>query len=93
VVPQAAVIEVQSDHMLIVLNPENKAMFRPVKVGDRIGPNWVISEGLKPGERVVVEGTERVQMVAGQAPELAKEGIPVNPKPYVPASAAAGGSE
>jgi membrane fusion protein (multidrug efflux system) len=92
-VPQPAVIEVQSGHMLIVLNPDNKATFRPVKVGDRVGPNWVIAEGLRPGERIVVEGTERVQMVAGQAPELAKEGIPVIAKPYVPASPAPGGSD
>jgi membrane fusion protein (multidrug efflux system) len=89
-VPQAAVIEVQSQYMLIVVTPENKAVFRPVKVGDRVGPNWVITEGLKPDERVVVEGTERVQMFAAQAPQLAKEGVPVIAKPYVPASAAGG---
>jgi membrane fusion protein (multidrug efflux system) len=88
-VPQPAVIEVQSDYMLIVVTPENKAVFRPVKVGDRVGPNWIIAEGLKPGERVVVEGIQKVQAVAARAPELAKEGIPVNPKDYV---AAAGGS-
>lgn len=89
-VPQPAVIEVQSEHMLIVVTPENKAKFLPVKVGDRVGPNWIITEGLKPGERVVVEGVERLEMVASQAPQLAKEGIPVIAKPYVPASAAGG---
>jgi membrane fusion protein (multidrug efflux system) len=88
-VPQSAVIEVQSDYMLIVITPENKAVFRPIKVGDRVGQNWVITEGLKPGEKVVVEGIQKVQAVAARAPELAKEGIPVNPKDYV---AAAGGS-
>ena len=91
-VPQAAVIEVQSEHMLIVLNPDNKAVFRPVKVGDRAGPNWIITEGLKPGERVVVEGIERVQFFAASAPQLAKEGIPVIPTPYVPASEISGGN-
>jgi membrane fusion protein (multidrug efflux system) len=91
-VPQAAVIEVQSEYMLIVLNPESRAVFRPVKVGDRVGPNWVITEGLKPGERVVVEGTERVQMFAAQAPQLVKEGIPVTPRPYVSTSTASGGN-
>lgn len=89
-VPQAAVIEVQSQYMIIVVTPDNKALFRPVKVGDRMGPNWIITEGLKPDERVVVEGTERVQMFAAQAPQLAKEGIPVTAKPYVPTSAAVG---
>jgi membrane fusion protein (multidrug efflux system) len=57
-------------------------------VGDRVGPNWIITEGLKPGEKVVVEGIQKVQAFAARAPELAKEGIPVNPKDYV---AAAGG--
>lgn len=89
-VPQAAVMEVQSQYQVIVLTADNKAMFRPVKAGDRIGTNWIITEGLKPGERVVVEGLQRVQTLAGQKPELAKEGIPVIPKPYV---AEAGGSD
>jgi membrane fusion protein (multidrug efflux system) len=89
-VPQPAVIEVQSDYMLIVLTPENKAVFRPVKVGDRVGPNWIITEGLKPGERVVVEGIQKVQAFAAAAPQLAKEGIPVVPKPYAPTSAGGG---
>jgi RND family efflux transporter MFP subunit len=79
-VPQAAVIEVQSQYQLIVVGPDNKAMVRPVKAGDRVGQNWVITEGLKPGERVVVEGIQKIQTFAAQAPELSKEGIPVNPK-------------
>ena len=91
-VPQPAVIEVQSQYQLIVLTPENKAMFRPVKMGERVGTNWIVSEGLKPGEKVVVEGILKVQQFAAQAPEMAKEGIPVAPKPYVPAPAAAAGS-
>ena len=55
-IPQAAVIEVQSMYQVVVLTPDNKASFRPVKVGERVGPNWMISEGLKPGEKVIVEG-------------------------------------
>ena len=89
-VPQPAVIEVQSDYQVIVLTPDNKATFRLVKVGDRVGPNWIITEGLKPGERVVVEGIEKVQMFAARVPELAKEGVPVIPKNYV---AATGGGD
>lgn len=91
-VPQAAVIEVQSLYQLIVLTPDNKAMFRPVKVGDRVGTDWIITDGLKPGERVVVEGIQKVQMFAAQAPQLAKEGIPVAPKPYAPPASAGAGS-
>jgi len=80
-IPQAAVIEVQSLYQVVVLTPDNKASFRPVKVGERVGPNWVISEGLKPGEKVVVEGFMKV-----------REGVPVSPKPYAPAKAAEGGN-
>ncbi len=90
-IPQAAVIEVQSLYQVIVVSSENKASFRPVKVGDRDGPNWIITDGLKPGERVVVEGILKVQQFAAAAPQLMKEGgIPVSPKPYVAAASAAG---
>jgi membrane fusion protein (multidrug efflux system) len=74
-VPQAAVIEVQSMYQVVVVSPENKAMFRPVKVGERVGPNWIITEGLKPGEKIIVQGFMKV-----------REGTPVTPKPYVVAS-------
>lgn len=89
-VPQPAVIEVQSQYQVVVVGADNKASVRSVKVGDRVGPNWVITEGLKPGERVVVEGIQKVQTFAAQSPELAKEGVPVTVKPYAPA---AGGSD
>ena len=90
VVPQAAVIEVQSEYQVMVVGSDNKAIVRPIKVGDRVGPNWIISEGLKPGERVVVEGMQRVQTFAAQSPEMAKEGVPVTTRPY---TSAAGGSQ
>jgi RND family efflux transporter MFP subunit len=89
-IPQAAVIEVQSQYQTIVVGADNKATIRPVKVGERLGANWIISEGLKPGERVVVEGIQKVQAFAAQAPEMAKQGIPVAPKPYL--GATVGGS-
>jgi membrane fusion protein (multidrug efflux system) len=89
-VPQPAVIEVQSLYQVIVVSPDNKATFRPVKVGDRVGTNWIITDGLKPGERVVVEGILKVQQLAAASPQLVKEGIPVSPKPYVAEASAAG---
>jgi membrane fusion protein, multidrug efflux system len=89
-VPQPAVIEIQGQYQLIVVTPENKALFRPVKMGDRVGPNWIVSEGLKPGEKVVVEGIQKVQQFAAAVPEMAKEGVPVVAKPYVPPSQTAG---
>ena len=86
-VPQKAVIQVQTDYQVVVLTPDNRAQFRPVKVGDRIGLDWVITEGLKPGEKVVVEGYSKVQQAA-QNPEFAKAGVPVVAKPYVSSSEA-----
>jgi membrane fusion protein, multidrug efflux system len=58
-------------------------------MGERVGPNWIVTEGVKPGEKVVVEGIERLQMAAAAMPQLAKEGIPVNPQPYAAPAAAA----
>ena len=89
-VPQAAVIEVQSLYQVIVVSPDNKATFRPVKMGERVGPNWIVTYGLKPGERVVAEGILKIQQAAAANPQMAREGIPVSPKPYVATAAAAG---
>jgi membrane fusion protein (multidrug efflux system) len=71
-VPQAAVIEVQSMYQVAVVEPGNKAAFRIVKVGDRVGTDWIITEGLKPGDQVIVQGFMKV-----------REGTPVSPKPFV----------
>jgi membrane fusion protein, multidrug efflux system len=90
-IPQAAVIEVQSLYQVIVLTPENKALIRPIKVGERVGQDWIITDGLNPGERVVVDGSQRVQAFAAASPEMAKEGVPVAAKPYTPAPSAGGG--
>ena len=76
-VPQRAVMEVQSAYQVVVVGADNKAEFRPVKVAEKVGPNWVITEGLKPGERVIVEGFMKV-----------REGMPVNAKPYVETASA-----
>jgi RND family efflux transporter MFP subunit len=71
-VPQRALQEVQGAFQLRVVSEDNKVNTRPVKVGDRIGSRAIVEDGLKPGERVVVEGAQ------------ARDGTVVNPKPYVP---------
>jgi membrane fusion protein (multidrug efflux system) len=71
-IPQPAVIEVQSQYEVVVIGADSKAAFRPIKVGDKVGPDWIITEGLKPGDRVVVQGFMKV-----------REGMPVSVKPYV----------
>lgn len=60
-VPQKAVSELQGSHQVAVVSDDNKASIRLVKVGDRVGDMWIITEGVKPGERVVVEGIQKVR--------------------------------
>jgi membrane fusion protein (multidrug efflux system) len=76
-VPQRAVQELQNLYSLAVVGPDGKVSVRNVKVGPREESLWVIEEGLKPGERVIVEGLQRV-----------REGMTVAPKPAPPAGAA-----
>jgi membrane fusion protein (multidrug efflux system) len=71
VVPQRAVSEIQGSYQLGIVTSDNKAEIRPVQVGDRIGADWVITSGLKPGEKVVVEGLQKL-----------KAGAPVVAKPW-----------
>ena len=71
-VPQRAVQELQNLYSVALVDEGGKVAFRNVKVGPRVEALWVIEEGLKPGERVVVEGLQRVQegmtVVAKAAP-------------------------
>jgi len=69
-VPQRAVQDVQGIHQVAVVGPDDTVDVRKVKTDARVGPLWIISEGLKPGERVVVEGGERVR--TGQKVRLAE---------------------
>jgi membrane fusion protein (multidrug efflux system) len=77
VVPQKAVSELQGNYQVAVVGSDNKVQIRPVKVGERIGTDWIIAEGLKPGERVVAEGVQKV-----------RGGTAVNPKPMTATAAA-----
>ena len=79
-VPQRAVTEMQGKYLVAVVGADNKVEVRPVKVGERIGSEWIISAGLKPGESIVAEGTQK-----------ARPGSMVSPKPFAPAAPAAAG--
>jgi RND family efflux transporter MFP subunit len=68
-VPQRAVNETQGTYMVAVVDPNNTIRFAPVKVGDRIGQDWIIDDGVKPGERVVTDGLFKI-----------RPGAPVSPK-------------
>jgi membrane fusion protein (multidrug efflux system) len=70
-VPQAAVNQQQGGYQVTVIGADNRAQLRAVQVGPTVGTFWVITSGLKPGERVVAVGADKV-----------KEGGLVNPTPF-----------
>jgi len=70
-IPERAVSELQGRYLVAVVGSDNKVSLRPVKVGSRFETMWIVEEGLKPGERVVAEGMQKV-----------REGVQVNPKPF-----------
>jgi membrane fusion protein (multidrug efflux system) len=70
-IPQRAVTEMQGDYLVAVVGQDNKVSIRPVKVGQWSGMLWIITGGLKSGEKVVAEGTQKV-----------KDGVTVVPKPF-----------
>ena len=59
-VAQRAVVEIQGKNFVWVVDDTNKASMRSVTVGPRIGSDWLIDTGLKPGDRIVVEGLQRL---------------------------------
>jgi RND family efflux transporter MFP subunit len=61
VIPQEAVNELQGSFQVAVVDQNNKVSLRPVKMGERIGAMWEITEGLKPGDRVVVQGLQKAR--------------------------------
>ena len=70
-IPQRAVQQNQSLQTVFTVNPSNVVESRVVKTGPRVGENWLIEQGLKPGDRVIVEGLL-----------IARPGITVNPQPW-----------
>ncbi len=70
-VPQRAVTELQGNSQVAVVNGEGKVNIRTVQLGERQGGRWIVTEGLHPGETVVVEGTQKT-----------REGAAVTAKPW-----------
>jgi membrane fusion protein (multidrug efflux system) len=60
-IPQRSIMEIQGLYSVFVVTSDNKVETREVKVGPKVGSNWMITEGLKPGERVVYEGLQKVR--------------------------------
>ena len=72
-VPQRAVTELLSKQFVTVIGPDNKAEQRNVTLGERVGVLWIVKSGLKPGERVVVDGAQKAPPGATVAPTLITE--------------------
>jgi membrane fusion protein (multidrug efflux system) len=70
-VPQRAVTELQGGYQVAIVGDDNKVSIRMVTVGDRVGNQWVIADGLKRGEHAIAEGVQKV-----------RAGMRVNPKPF-----------
>jgi len=73
VIPQEAVNELQGNYQVAVVDQDNKVSIRPVKMGERIGAMWEVTDGLKPGDKVVVQGIQK-----------AREGAQVTAKDWTP---------
>jgi membrane fusion protein, multidrug efflux system len=73
VIPQEAVNELQGNFQVAVVDENNKVSIRPVKMGERIGAMWEVTEGLKAGDKVVVQGLQK-----------AREGSTVTAKDWTP---------
>lgn len=61
VIPQKAVQQIQSMQTVYTVGPDNRAQMRPIVTGNRTGELWIVEQGLKPGERIIVEGQLRVR--------------------------------
>jgi membrane fusion protein (multidrug efflux system) len=74
-VPQRAVQQLQNLYNVAVVDAESKVAFKNVTVGSRVDTLWVIEKGLEPGERVVVEGLQRIRdgMTVAAKPVSANE--------------------
>ncbi len=79
-IPQQAVLQTQKGSMVVVVGDNDIAEMRPVKLGQAYGGDFLVDEGLKPGERIVVEGTNKAQpgqpvsIVQAEEPEAREEG-------------------
>jgi membrane fusion protein, multidrug efflux system len=86
-VPQRAVNELQGSYQVAVVGADNTATIKVVTVGPRDGSMWVIEKGLNPGDRIVVEGIQRVRSGMKVAPKEAAASSEAGPAGAEPAAA------
>ena len=78
-VPQRAVTELQGLQSVFTVSPDNKVLARGISTGERVGDRWVVLQGIKAGDRVIVEGVQK-----------ARPGIVVKAEPYAAKQAQSG---
>lgn len=86
-VPQRAVAEGPQGKMVYVLSPDSKAMPRPIAVGDWTGSEWIVTSGLQPGDKVIVDGLAKI-FFPGQQVQVGDPNAPPPGAPGAPAKAA-----
>jgi membrane fusion protein (multidrug efflux system) len=81
VVPERAVQEIQGTYQVAVVGPDDKVAMRTVKVGQQLDGLWVVDEGLRPGERVVTQGLQKVRdgVVVSAKPDTSTERASATP--------------
>lgn len=72
-VPQKAVQELQGLQSVLTVDTENKVQVRSIVTGDRVDDRWVVEQGLKPGETIIVDGLQKARPGAAVTPVLANE--------------------
>jgi membrane fusion protein (multidrug efflux system) len=75
-VPQRAILDVQGVRQVAVVGADDTVELRTVQVGPRTGSLWIIEQGVKPGERVVVEGLDKIRPGAKVKPERTSPSAP-----------------
>jgi membrane fusion protein, multidrug efflux system len=75
-VPQSAVSSIQGQYEVAVVGTDNRVTLRPVTPGMKTGSLWVLDDGLKPGERVIADGAQKVQEGMEVKPVVATEQTP-----------------
>jgi membrane fusion protein (multidrug efflux system) len=90
-VPQRAVTrDPKGNALAMVLGEDNKVQPRPLKVDRSVGDQWLVSEGLKPGDKLIVDGLQKVRPGATVTPVAVAASAPASGIPGAPAGAASG---
>jgi membrane fusion protein (multidrug efflux system) len=81
-IPQRALVRNAQGSMVMVVDKDGKVAAQPVKVGQTVGDQWIVTDGLRGGEQVIVEGLQKV-----------KPGAPAKPVPFAADGAGAAGAQ